>query len=165
MKIMLPVDGSPLSLEAVHHAIRLVRDGLRADFVLANVQEPSSLYEMMVVHDPDALQRMALEAGQHQIAAAAALLDDAGLAHEVEIVSGEPATTLVDLAENFQCQAIIMGAHGEGESGAALGTVAQSVLRHSPVPVMIVRPQEPEATDTGMLDDDAGSGAGASETR
>lgn len=165
MKIMLPVDGSPLSLEAVHHAIRLVRDGLRAEFVIANVQEPSSLYEMMVVHDPDALQRMALEAGQHQVAAAAALLEDAGIAHEVEIVSGEPANTLVDLAENFQCNAIIMGAHGEGEgeSGAALGTVAQSVLRHSPVPVMIVRPQAPEVTDAGVLDEDAGSAAGVSE--
>jgi nucleotide-binding universal stress UspA family protein len=45
VKILLPIDGSPLSLDAVHHAMRLVREGLRATFVLANVQEPSSLYE------------------------------------------------------------------------------------------------------------------------
>ncbi|HJV63598.1 MAG TPA: universal stress protein [Albitalea sp.] len=150
MKILLPVDGSPLSLEAVHHAIRLVRDGLKASFVLANVQEPSSLYEMMVVHDPDALQRVALEAGQHQVAEAARLLDEAGIEHEVEIASGEPAHMLIDIAENFQCDAMIMGAHGEGRSNAALGTVAQAVLRHSPIAVMIVRPQETAQPEAGV---------------
>jgi nucleotide-binding universal stress UspA family protein len=154
MKILLPVDGSPLSLEAVRHAIRLARDGLQAEFVLANVQEPSSLYEMMVVHDPDALQRMALEAGQHQIAEADRLLTEAGLAHEIEIASGEPAHMLIDIAENYQCKAVIMGAHGEGESSAALGSVAQDVLRHSPIAVMIVRPEvaespEPSADELG----------------
>ena len=58
MQILLPIDGSPLSLDAVHHALRLVREGLRAGFVLANVQEPSSLYEMVVVHDPVALAEL-----------------------------------------------------------------------------------------------------------
>ena len=37
MKILLPVDGSELSLEAVRFAIRMVLAGLRADVVLANV--------------------------------------------------------------------------------------------------------------------------------
>lgn len=154
MKILLPVDGSPLSVEAVHHAVRLVGDGLKASFVLANVQEPSSLYEMMVVHDPEALQRLALEAGQHQIAEAERLLAQAGIEHESEIAFGEPANTLLDIAERFQCNAVIMGAHGEGQSGAALGAVAQAVLRHSPIAVMIVRPQAPEMTPS---DEDAGA--------
>jgi nucleotide-binding universal stress UspA family protein len=164
MKILLPVDGSPLSLEAVHHAIRLVQDGLKADFVLANVQKPSSLYEVVVVHDPDALERVALEAGRHQIAAAQALLDGAGIAHEVEIASGDPAHTLIDIAERFQCDAVIMGAYGEGRSGAALGGVAQAVLRASPVAVMIERPPpepeepEPDVPESG-LEAAAGSAA------
>ena len=149
MKILLPVDGSLLALEAVHHAIRLVRDGLKADFVLANVQEPSSLYEVMVLHNADALQRMALEAGQDAIAPADQLLTDAGIEHESEIGSGDPAHVLVDIAERYQCNAIIMGAHGIGESGAALGTVAQTVLRTSPIPVMIVRPHDPELPEPG----------------
>jgi len=42
MKILVPVDGSPLSLEAVRHAIALVKQGLRAELVLANVQLPAS---------------------------------------------------------------------------------------------------------------------------
>jgi len=149
VKILLPVDGSPLSLEAVHHAIRLVRDGLQASFVLANVQEPSSLYEMAVVHDPQALRRMALEAGEHAVSEADALLTQADIEHETEVASGEPANTLIELIENYRCDVVIMGAHGMGEGSATFGAVAQALLRHSPVPVMIVRPsQRVEALDT-----------------
>jgi nucleotide-binding universal stress UspA family protein len=148
MKVLLPVDGSALSLEAVHHAIRLVRDGLKADFVLANVQAPSSLYELVVVHDAEALRRVALEAGEHALAPAESLLAEAGITHETEIASGEPAHTLLDLIESNGCDAVIMGAHGEGASSAVLGAVAQSLLRHSSVPVMIVRPQ-PEMPAAG----------------
>jgi len=141
MKVLLPVDGSALSLEAVHHAIRLVRDGLKAEFVLANVQAKSSLYELVVVHDAEALRRVALEAGEHALAQAETLLADAGIEHETEIASGDPAHTLLELIESNGCQAVIMGAHGEGANTAVLGSVAQSLLRHSSVPVMIVRPQ------------------------
>ena len=53
IKILIAVDGSALSLDAVHHVLRLVQDGLRASVVLANVQEPASLYELVVSRDPD----------------------------------------------------------------------------------------------------------------
>jgi nucleotide-binding universal stress UspA family protein len=159
MNILLPVDGSPRSLEAVHHALRLVRDGLKASFVLANVQEPSSLYEMMVVHDPQALRRMATEAGEHAVAPADKLLTEADIDHTTEIVSGDPAHRLLDIIGEEQCNVVIMGAHGEGESGAALGSVAQALLKGSPVPVMIVRPpqESPRADDTAGPSDEAGS--------
>ncbi|MFL6662396.1 MAG: universal stress protein [Rhizobacter sp.] len=153
MNILLPVDGSPLSLEAVHHAIRLTRDGLRAKFVLANVQEPSSLYEMVVVHDPQALRRVASEAGEHALARADELLTQAGLEHEMEVATGDPAHTLLDLIDNYRCDAVIMGAHGMRESSATFGSVAQELLRRSPVPVMIVRPPEQtDAADTPYAD-------------
>ncbi|WP_370654602.1 hypothetical protein [Rhodoferax sp.] len=37
MKILVPVDGSELALDAVGHASRLQRDGMQASFVLAKV--------------------------------------------------------------------------------------------------------------------------------
>jgi len=163
MKILLPVDGSPLSMEAVHHVIRLARDGLRASIVLVNVQEPSSLYEVMVLHDADALQRMAREAGEDLIAPAERLLTEAGIEHDSEVVTGDPAHALIDVAERYQCNAIILGAHGEGESSSALGSVAQSVLRHSPVAVMVVRPVDEEvaaAQEAGNESLDSSTGAG-----
>ena len=63
MKILLPVDGSELSLEAARFAIRMLLAGLRGEVVLANVQEPASLYELLVAHDPEVINRVAEEAG------------------------------------------------------------------------------------------------------
>jgi nucleotide-binding universal stress UspA family protein len=67
MKILLPLDGSEPSLEAVRHALRLVRDGLRAEFVLANVQEPTYLYEMVLAPDAEVLERVSGAAGAHSL--------------------------------------------------------------------------------------------------
>lgn len=152
MKILLPIDGSPLSLDALHHAVHLVREGLRASCVLANVQEPSSLYEMVVVHDPVALRRMSSEAGEHLLAEADRLLTQADIDHEMEVASGEPANTLIELIDNYRCDAVIMGARGMGESAAAIGSVAHELLRHSPVPVMIVRSAPPGAAPNATQD-------------
>ena len=58
MKVLLPVDGSELSMEAVHLALRMRQDGLKLSAVLANVQEPASLYEMLVAHDPDVIDHV-----------------------------------------------------------------------------------------------------------
>lgn len=78
-RILIAIDGSERSLDAVRHALDLVRAGLRADFVLANVQEPASLYELVVSRDPDRIAAASLEAGAHLMAGARALLDAAGL--------------------------------------------------------------------------------------
>lgn len=155
MKILLPVDGSAPSLVAVRHALALVAAGLKADFVLANVQEPPSLYEVAVAHDADRLQQLRTAAGADLLQAAEALLDAAGAEYESEVAGGEPANVLVELLENYGCEAVVLGARGMGSPGASgLGSVAQALVAHSPVPVTIVRPGDapgvaPEAEDAG----------------
>lgn len=139
MKILLPVDGSDSSLEAVRFAIQLVRNGLQATFVLANVQEPTYLYEMVLAPDADVLERVSGAAGSHSLEAAQALLQSAGLTFEREVASGDPGHVLVDVIERYQCDAVVMGARGMGAlRQALLGSVSQSVLHDSPVPVTIV---------------------------
>ena len=79
MKILLPIDGSEVSLEAVRHAIALRREGLRAEFVLANVQEPATLYEMVRAPDPQMLDEIRVAAGSHVLQSAEVLLREAGM--------------------------------------------------------------------------------------
>jgi nucleotide-binding universal stress UspA family protein len=143
MKIFLPVDGSVAALAAVHHAVQLVRGGLKASFVLGNVQEPPSLYEVVVAHDPAVLDQVRADAGADLLRTAEAMLDAAGLAFESEVAGGDPGHVLVDLIENYGCQAVVMGAHGAGAGSGPLGRVALAVLAHSPVPVTVVRPPQP----------------------
>ncbi len=141
MKILLPVDGSELSLEAVRFAIRVVLAGLRAEVVLANVQEPANLYELLVAHDPVVINRVSEEAGQHSLLSARELLDAAGAPYECEVAKGDPAHTIVDIAERFACDLIIMGARGNSAlRSAMLGSVSNEVLHASAIPVMIVKP-------------------------
>ncbi len=140
MKILLPVDGSEVSMEAVRFAVNLVRKGLQADVVLANVQEPASLYEMLVAHDADMIDRICEQAGAHALEPAQALLDQAGIAYESEVAKGDPAHTLIDILERYGCDLVVMGARGQGTlRSALLGSVANEVLHAAGVPVMIVK--------------------------
>lgn len=144
MKILVPIDGSPLSLAALRHAIALVRDGLRAELVLANVQPPASLYEWMRSPDPDALGHIAEAAGQHALETAESLLRDAGLDATELLVTGDPAHALLELIESEGCDAVIMGSHGSsGLLSAFQGSVSQAMLHSSPVPVTLVKPPGP----------------------
>lgn len=44
--IMIAVDGSSESLQAVREALKLIARGLRTEIALVNVQEPASLLEL-----------------------------------------------------------------------------------------------------------------------
>lgn len=145
-KILIAIDGSELSLDAVHHALHLVNHGLRASFVLANVQEPASLYELVTSRDPDLIAAAAVEAGQHLMAPALALLKARGLECETEVGLGDPARVLVDIIEDTRCDMAIVGARGRGGlSGALLGSVSQELAHASPVPLTLVKHAQEQA--------------------
>ena len=142
MKVLLPVDGSEAALDAVRHALHLQRQGLRASFVLATVQELTYTYELILAPDADVLDRVTGAVGARALKSAEALFEAAGLAFEREIGSGDPAPTLLEIAQRCGCEAIIMGARGHGAlRSALLGSVSQAVLQASPLPVTIVKHQ------------------------
>lgn len=145
MKILLPIDGSALSLEAVRFAIRLAGDGLSTSVVLANVQEPATLYELVVAHDPQVIDQVSAAAGAHTLAPAEALLTGANIAFESEVASGDPAHTLIDILERYECDLVVMGASGMSSlRSALLGSVSNEVLHAAGVPVMIVKSSLPD---------------------
>jgi nucleotide-binding universal stress UspA family protein len=145
LKILLPVDGSEAALDALRHALHLAANGLAASFVLANVQEPATLYEMMTAHDPDVLERISAEAGEHVLQPAEALLRAAGATWEREIAVGDPAHVLAEMIERHGIDAVIMGARGLGAARSAIaGSVSHWLLVHGPVPVTVVRHVAPE---------------------
>ena len=145
VKILLPVDGSEAALDAVRHALHLVANGLTASFVVANVQEPATLYEMVTAHDPEVLDRVAAEAGEHLLQPAEALLRAAGVEWERETAVGDPGHVLAEMIERHGIDAVVMGARGLGAARSAIaGSVSHWLLVHGPVPVTIVRHVAPE---------------------
>ena len=140
MNILLPVDGSAVSLEAVRFVIRMARSGLQMNVVLANVQEPATLYELVVAHDPQVVEEVSAAAGAHTLQPAETLLKEANIPCQCEVASGDPAHTIIDILERFECDLVVMCASGTSTlRSALLGSVSNEVLHAAGVPVMIVK--------------------------
>lgn len=147
LKILIPIDGSSHALLAVHHALRLVGAGLKARFVVANVQASANLYEMVVAHDPGVLQKVSEAAARDLLRPAVALLSAAGLQVESVVASGDAAQQLAEIIESHGCDAVVMSTHGGGLRSAVLGSVSQDMVQRSAVPVTLVRVPEGATAD------------------
>jgi nucleotide-binding universal stress UspA family protein len=144
LKILLPSDGSERALDAVRHVVRLSQEGLALTVVLANVQEPTYLYEMVLAPGAELLEA-SLAAGMHALLGAQALLDAAGISYENEVGTGDPAHILLEIAERYGCDAIVMGARGvTGLREALLGSVSRTLLHDARIPVTVVRHPDPD---------------------
>jgi len=57
------------------------------------------------------------------------------------ILRGEPAAAIIRAAQDMEADLIVMATHGHtGLNRVLLGSVAERVVRESPVPVLTVRP-------------------------
>ena len=155
LRILIAVDGSTLALDAVHHALELVRRGsMQATLVLGHVQEEASLLEL-ATQGADVVAQASMEAAQDLMASAVALVDAAGVPYETEIGLGAVAATLVDMVERCGCDLLFIGARGLGGlRGAFLGSVSQSLVHISPVPVTVVKHAEPQELPDDDEDDE-----------
>ncbi len=139
MKILVAIDGSPVALDALRHAIALVRAGLQAHLVLATVQAPTYMFEALAP-SPIVLDRLTGAEGARYLEEAERICREQAIAYSREIGSGEAAWTLLNIATAQACDAIVMGARGLGAvRGILLGSVSQEVLRSSHLPVTVVR--------------------------
>jgi len=69
-------------------------------------------------------------------------LRDKGAVVDVHVLTGKPAMVLVDMAVRGGYSLILMTSRGKkGLPRLILGSVAEEVLRRSPIPVLIVHPQ------------------------
>jgi nucleotide-binding universal stress UspA family protein len=70
---------------------------------------------------------------------------------KVEIADGQPADTILRIAQKLKADLIVMGTHGRtGLQHVLLGSVAEKVLRLAPCPVLAVRHK---GTATGREDE------------
>jgi nucleotide-binding universal stress UspA family protein len=55
---------------------------------------------------------------------------------------GEPGQEIVKAAKDWGADLIVVGSHGRrGLTRALVGSVAETVMRHAPCPVLVVRPK------------------------
>jgi nucleotide-binding universal stress UspA family protein len=143
-RILVPLDGSELAERAVPVAARIARASGGSVLLLQVLALPiTPLYGPIYVpyegNIPADLERDRAEAQAylHQVAASPAL---AGLSVQTYTMSGVPAASILDSLDQCQADLIVLSSHGRtGITRWVLGSVAQHVARHSPVPVMVLR--------------------------
>ena len=141
-KILMPTDGSDLSLAAMERAVELA--GLaRAPLLVVYVQEPYPYSGIGAASSTGLNEHLAR--GQ-QLAAAAfdrvrLLAQGRGVALETAVLEGSgPAEQIVEAARAGGADQIVMASRGRtGAARLLLGSVASKVLELSPVPVLIVK--------------------------
>jgi nucleotide-binding universal stress UspA family protein len=138
--MLVAVDGSEHSENAVRHALDMARRIDNAHIVLVNVQPPAMSGEVSNLLTAEEVMDQHTEAGLLVLAPAEALLREAQLAYDTEVAIGRPAETIVECAQRRGCDAIIMGASSHGPvSSLVLGSVAAKVAYMAEVPVTVVK--------------------------
>ena len=140
--VLLAVDGSEHSAQAVRYLIGVRRDLRQPDALdvhLLNVQRPVSGDVSRFVAG-ETLKEYHLEGSEKALAPARELLDAAGLKYQEHRRVGEPATQIAEVARELGCDLVVMGTRGLGTHTAGLlGSVAQGVVEHAGVPVLLVK--------------------------
>jgi nucleotide-binding universal stress UspA family protein len=73
------------------------------------------------------------------LAAAAKELEAQGLKVTMDCITGDPAEKIISYAEEKNMDLIAMATHGMGEVAWILGSVAEKVVSHATVPVLLFR--------------------------
>ena len=138
--MLVAVDGSEHSENAVRHALDMARRVGDAHIVLVNVQPPAMSGEVSNLLTAEEVMHQHTEAGRLVLASAKALIDHAGVAYDTEIAIGRPADSIVDCAQRRGCDAIVLGASSHGRvRSLVLGSVASKVAHMAEVPVTVVK--------------------------
>ena len=138
-RLLVPLDESPQAETAVEYALTEFPD---AEITLLHVIDPVDGGHAVRTGVPVAGEEWyetAREDAEELFERARALAEEHGATAETATDVGRPARTIVEFADG-EFDGIVMGSHGRsGVSRILLGSVAETVVRRSSVPVTVVR--------------------------
>jgi nucleotide-binding universal stress UspA family protein len=138
--ILVPVDFSPNSETALDYAVELAGK-LDAKVYILNVIALSGLGvpELGAALAPSVIDSMVRDSEAALAKLADARRSQATIADTL-LRTGDARDIIIHTAEEVAADLIVMGTHGRrGVGRALLGSVAESVLRTSPCPVLTIR--------------------------
>lgn len=143
-RILVPVDGSAPSRQAIATALTLAKE-IRAKVRILNVADvlPPPALDAPASIDVDAYRGAMIAAGRAILEDATGRARRARIAVEtrlVETVGRDVSGTISDEARRWRADLIVVGSHGRsGLARVFLGSVAEGVARHAPCAVLLVR--------------------------
>jgi nucleotide-binding universal stress UspA family protein len=151
-RILVPVDGSGPSEDAVALAVRLASD-LRAALTFCHVVDREAIvaqYVAVPYGDAGPSLEYAHDEAERLLKDAAEKAGRAGIETQTKLLEGPSVEKIVALCEEEHFDLIVMGSHGRrGLARMFMGSVAEGVLRIAAVPVLVVRRPGADAPNTG----------------
>lgn len=139
-KILVPIDGSPQSDDALDYALEEFAD---EEITVLHVIDPIDAGYSAPVGMPGGTEEWyeaAREQSETLFEEAQEVADGYGVTLETDEELGRPSTTIVEFADENDFDQIVMGSHGRsGVSRILLGSVAETVVRRASMPVTVVR--------------------------
>jgi nucleotide-binding universal stress UspA family protein len=143
-RILVAVDGSKTSDRALQEAIRLARDQ-DAALRIIHVIDTAPLSWDMDLNQIQEIQGTLRSIGQSTIEQAQTTTRSGGITAEarlveIDIPGTRVASRIADEAKAWPADLLVIGTHGRrGLNHLLLGSVAEGVVRVSPMPVLLVR--------------------------
>jgi len=147
--LVLPLDGSALGEQILEHAVPLARALDLRVHVVQVTPSVTDYYRFASTGDMGAVPyedfaREADDEAEAYLAQVAERLNARGVSRvELHLLHGDPASAVVDMAQDMPNNLVAMTTHGRSGLGRmVLGSVADRVARHSGDPVLVVRATE-----------------------
>lgn len=143
-RILVAVDGGPSSELAIAQAVGLAKQ-LQAEVKVLFVVDDSELFFEHAYIDPNEIVSGMISVGQKALATAARRFENAGVRCLTELAEqpvspGNISGTIVNHADQWPADLIIMGTHGRrGMRRVIMGSVSEGVISKSTKPVLLIR--------------------------
>jgi nucleotide-binding universal stress UspA family protein len=138
MQILVPLDGSPFSEQAIPQAFRLAQFA-RGTVHLVRVLLPTPALELIAIPDErlTADERRAAQGYLEELAAKA----PQGVSAHAAVLTGPVVTALSNYIAEANMEMVVMTTHGRtGLTRTFLGSVADELTRSVKVPLLLLRP-------------------------
>lgn len=152
-RILVPLDGSRFGLRALRYATDVARR-FEAEVILLQVVKPTT---PIIAEGPAGVAsplgseialQAAVEEDKRNAARARRYLNEKvrgiksqGMVGSYSVVVGDPSQSIISFSRKERIDLIVMSTHGKsGLKRAIMGSVADSVIRGSGKPVLVIRP-------------------------
>ncbi len=145
--ILVPLDGSRLAAAAVPYAATLAHARDARISLLAVVEPIPEHSGLPSTAGQERDERHVTESTAYLESVAVAIRAH-GLTVTTVVRHGNPANEILAASEDGGCSLIVMSTHGRtGLERMRVGSVAQHVLRHAIIPILVVRPGDDASTE------------------
>ena len=151
--ILVALDGSPFAERTIPHALSVAaRSGARVRLVTVVKPLPEAFVDGMY-YDTSSLQQDEIARSEVYISGVAARVRGLGAGRvEASLLHGDVATSLCEILAGGSEDLLVLATHSRSTLGRFwLGSVTDEMVRHSPGPILLVRPNEANPVDLGPL--------------